>query len=98
MGADNLASFHLWQHWRDIACMTCIAVVARPGSLTRGPLSKAARILAAERIPEAEARRLPGLEPPAWVFLHAPLDATSSTALRAGGHGLELADLGQSLR
>lgn len=31
MGADNLAQFHQWRRWRDIARIMPIAVVARPG-------------------------------------------------------------------
>src|SRR3546814_8707040 len=31
MGADNLAQFHRWRNWRDIARLLPIAVVARPG-------------------------------------------------------------------
>src|SRR5665213_3785307 len=31
MGADNLASFHLWRDWRTIAATVPIAVIARPG-------------------------------------------------------------------
>ena len=31
MGADNLATFHLWQDWQDIARQMPIAVVDRPG-------------------------------------------------------------------
>lgn len=88
MGADNLAGFHRWQHWRGIAALVPIAVVARPGALTKGPLGKAARVLAASRVPENDARDLKRRRPPAWVFLHAPLDGTSSTALRARGQGL----------
>jgi nicotinate-nucleotide adenylyltransferase len=88
MGADNLAGFHRWQHWRGIASRIAIAVVARPGATTKGPLAKAARALAAWRLPEHDARKLKHRRPPAWVFLHAPLDATSSTALRAKGAGL----------
>jgi len=88
MGADNLAGFHRWQHWRGIASRVAIAVVARPGATTKGPLAKAARVLAAFRLPEYEARNLKRHRPPAWVFLHAPLDSNSSTALRARGHGL----------
>jgi nicotinate-nucleotide adenylyltransferase len=88
MGADNLADFHRWQHWQDIASRVAIAVVARPGATTKGPLAKAARVLGAFRLPEYEARNLKRHAPPAWVFLHAPLDSNSSTALRARGKGL----------
>ena len=31
MGADNLAQFHLWRDWRNIARTMPIAVIARPG-------------------------------------------------------------------
>ncbi|MBS1239339.1 MAG: nicotinic acid mononucleotide adenylyltransferase [Proteobacteria bacterium] len=31
MGADNLAQFHLWKDWREIAREMPIAVIARPG-------------------------------------------------------------------
>jgi nicotinate-nucleotide adenylyltransferase len=90
MGADNLVTFHRWQHWRDIAALVPIAVVARPGSLSKGPLGKAARALASARLPEWDAPSLARRRPPAWVFLHAPLVATSSTALRERGDGLAM--------
>ncbi len=31
MGSDNLAQFHRWKHWRQIARTMPIAVIARPG-------------------------------------------------------------------
>ena len=31
MGADNLAQFHRWKDWRQIARLMPIAVIARPG-------------------------------------------------------------------
>lgn len=88
MGADNLAGFHRWQQWQAIASRVAIAVVARPGATTKGPLAKAARVLAAYRVPEYQAATLKHRRAPAWIFLHAPLDAHSSTALRASGQGL----------
>lgn len=82
MGADNLATFHRWQSWREIAARLPLAVVDRPGA-TLSPLSSpAARTLAAERLPEADARLLPGLDPPAWTFLHGRRSTLSSTRLR----------------
>ncbi len=83
MGADNLATFHHWQHWRDIAQLVPIAVVDRPGWHLKALASPAARFLARSRLPEARAARLPGHKPPAWVFLSTRLSEASSTALRA---------------
>jgi nicotinate-nucleotide adenylyltransferase len=42
MGADNLRQFHLWRHWRDIADLTPVAVVDRPGSTLKATSSRAA--------------------------------------------------------
>jgi nicotinate-nucleotide adenylyltransferase len=85
MGADNLATFHLWQHWRDIAGLVPIAVVDRPGWHQPALASPAARYLARRRLPESAAGSLPGRKPPAWVFLSTRLSEASSTALRATG-------------
>jgi nicotinate-nucleotide adenylyltransferase len=83
MGADNLATFHHWQHWRDIAWTVPIAVVDRPGWHLKALASPAARYLARRRLPEGCAALLPGCKPPAWVFLSTRLSEASSTALRA---------------
>ena len=82
MGADNLASFHRWQNWRDIVETVPIAVVNRPGASLSPLFSPMAQAFGRARIPENEAGLLMRSRPPAWVFLHAPLDSTSSTALR----------------
>lgn len=82
MGADNLATFHLWQHWRDIARMVPIAVVDRPGWRLKALASPAARWLMPWRLPEEAAPLLPGRTPPAWVFLSTRLSELSSSALR----------------
>lgn len=83
MGADNLATFHRWQRWRDIAAMVPIAVIDRPGWRFPGLSSPAAQGLASARIREENARFLPFRKPPAWVFLTTRLSNQSSTALRA---------------
>ena len=83
MGADNLAAFHRWQCWRGIVSALPIAIVDRPGASRLALAAPAARAFRSARIGEAEAAALPSLAPPAWVFLHAPLDPTSSTGLRA---------------
>lgn len=82
MGADNLASLHRWERWRDIARMVPIAVVDRPGASYACLSARAAVALGRHRIDEAEARSLAFRRPPAWVFLHPPRDPISSTALR----------------
>ncbi len=82
MGADNLASFHRWHRWREIAALAPIAVIDRPGSTFAAVSGPAARALARFRIDESDARRLPSCEPPAWTILHGPRSDLSSTALR----------------
>ncbi|MCH9808938.1 MAG: nicotinate-nucleotide adenylyltransferase [Alphaproteobacteria bacterium] len=82
MGADNLADFHRWRRWRDIAASLPIAVVDRPGWRLAALSSPAAGALARNRQNEGNAANLAALEAPAWVFLTARLSPQSSTALR----------------
>jgi nicotinate-nucleotide adenylyltransferase len=82
MGADNLAGFHRWQDWRRIVDEVPFAVVDRPGSTLAALSSPAARQLARRRVPERSAAELAGMQPPAWVFLHGPRLALSSTEIR----------------
>ncbi len=82
MGADSLASFHLWRGWTQIMGETPVAVIARPDSAIRSRFSPAARRFAFARIPASAAPTLACRRPPAWVYLQAPLNFTSSTALR----------------
>ncbi|WP_035458537.1 nicotinate-nucleotide adenylyltransferase [Microvirga flocculans] len=82
MGADNLASFHRWRGWRRIARIMPMAVIDRPGWTLTALRSRSATALAPNRIAEADAPALPGLRPPAWVFLHGPRSHLSSTQLR----------------
>ncbi len=89
MGADNLASFHRWQHWRQIAEIMPIAVVDRPGWRHAGLSSPAALALKRYRLPESEAASLPQRKPPAWILLTIRLSGLSSTALRNAAPRLE---------
>ena len=84
MGADSLASFHHWEAFETIAALMPIAVIDRPGHTLTAPNALAGRRFARFRIDERQATRLAGLRPPAWVFLHGPRSALSSTALRRG--------------
>jgi len=85
MGGDNLAEFHRWRRWQEIARRLPMAVIARPGYTTKALASPAARVLAAARIPASRAPELTRQTPPAWVFLEERLDPASSTALRRRG-------------
>jgi nicotinate-nucleotide adenylyltransferase len=45
MGSDNLAQFHRWKHWREIAAAVPIAVVPRPGySVRASPASRSIKV------------------------------------------------------
>jgi nicotinate-nucleotide adenylyltransferase len=83
MGADNLAQFHRWGRWRDIVRAVPIGVFARPGWGGKARRSVAAQVYGKARAGRAE--RIAGRKAPAWVFVNLPMDATSSTAIRAAG-------------
>ncbi len=85
MGADNLAQFHRWKRWQDIAQMMPIAVIERPGDEDAPLSSKAAHALARYRIDESDAPLLMSMQPPAWVYLHGLKSPLSSTSLRMNG-------------
>ena len=82
MGADSLAGFHRWRGWTQILRAVPVAVVSRPWISLKSRSSPAARRFAAARLPFHRAKALPGLPPPAWIFLYGPLNFQSSTALR----------------
>jgi nicotinate-nucleotide adenylyltransferase len=84
MGGDNLASFHRWRGWTDIFHLMPIAVVARPGSLIDSRFAPATRKFAHDRLPSRAGALLATAKTPAWIYLRAPLNAASSTAIRAG--------------
>lgn len=83
MGGDSLMTFHYWKNWRALAQTVPIAVVARPGFEVAARTSPFARLLKQHRLPDRAARTLPQQKSPAWVYLPAPLNPISSTALRA---------------
>ena len=82
MGADNLAGFHKWQDWRSLVGTVPVAIVNRPGSSLSPMSAPMAKAYENYRLPEEMAALLPDMEPPAWTFLHAPLDASSSSKMR----------------
>ena len=82
MGADNLAQFHHWQNWREIAMTMPIAVIDRPGSTLSLVSSVMAKTFDYARIDEREAARLARMRTPAWTFIHGPRSSLSSSAIR----------------
>jgi nicotinate-nucleotide adenylyltransferase len=60
-------------------------VIARPGSAIKSRLAPAAVRFARYRLSSREARLLPLAAPPAWLYMRAPLNFSSSSAIRAGG-------------
>ncbi len=85
MGADNLAGFHRWERWREIAALMPIAVYIRPGNTRSAMYSPAATALARYRLDETDALMLPDLPAPAWVYLNGIMSGLSSTAIRNDG-------------
>jgi nicotinate-nucleotide adenylyltransferase len=85
MGADNLASFHLWGQWRDIMHRVPVGIIARPGDRISARLSRAARIYRAQQLPARASALLGRAEPPAWCFVNMPMNPQSSSGLRARG-------------
>lgn len=85
MGADNLASFHRWEKWREIMSLVPVAVMARPGQRISARLSPAARRFRRHRLRAREAARLGCSDAPAWVFVNVPMSDLSSTRIRADG-------------
>jgi nicotinate-nucleotide adenylyltransferase len=84
MGADNLAGFHRWRGWAQIFREVPLVVVARPGALMKSRFAPAARRFAHARRSARGAGVLAQGEPPLWIYLPAPLNSASSTAIRAG--------------
>lgn len=84
MGADSLQNFHLWRDWQQLALQVPIAVISRPGDGIRARLSPFARRFADARVPALAAAGLAAKAAPAWVYLPAPMQFQSSTAIRQG--------------
>lgn len=82
MGADNLAGFHHWQDWQQIAMTVPIAIVDRPGSTLSYLSSIMAKTFDHARVDENDAAALARMRPPAWTFIHGPRSPLSSTAIR----------------
>lgn len=85
LGADNFASLHRWDNWEWIMRHVPVGILARPGQRISARMSRAAGLFERHRLRGREAARLCLADPPAWCFVNVPLDASSSTAIRARG-------------
>ena len=90
MGADNLAQFHHWRDWREIARTVTIAVVARPGYDAGARASRAMGWLRRFVRPGTKAKQWTTWSPPALVLLRFYPDRGSATRLRAKAPGWHL--------
>lgn len=82
MGADLLIQLPRWRRWRAIVRDLPFAVLPRPGYTRRALAGQAARCLRGWRRPAHEAPVLSRMRA-GWVFLPAPENAASATAIRA---------------
>ena len=82
MGSDNLAQFHRWRHWRQIARTMPIAVIARPGYEAVARASPAGVWLNRFRRPTASLNPRARWSAPALIYLRFDPDPRSASALR----------------
>ena len=82
MGADNLAIFHKWRQWRDIARELPIAVVARPGYDESAALAPAMAWLRRHMHRREDAEFWTDWHLPALVILRFRPDSRSASAIR----------------
>jgi nicotinate-nucleotide adenylyltransferase len=82
MGGDNLAQLPRWKRWVELMERVPIAVFDRPQTSLKALAGKAAQRFARARVPQAAARDLSAMKPPAWAFFHTRLDPRSATEIR----------------
>lgn len=85
MGADNLASFHHWDRWREIIESVPLGVLARPGDRIPARTSKAAQLYGNYRLRKRDAFGIGYHAAPAWAFVNIPMVRISSSEIRAQG-------------
>lgn len=85
MGADNLAGFHRWQHWKDIIDIAPVAIFDRAPFSHTALRTKAAIAFKGRRLPECDIASL-SKRKGKWVYVLMRRHAASSTALRAAGN------------
>jgi nicotinate-nucleotide adenylyltransferase len=86
MGADILLQLPRWRRWREIVRLLPFAVLPRPGYNAAALAGQAAQLLRSQRHRAREACMVVRHDS-GWVFLVAPQDTTSATAIRAAREG-----------
>jgi nicotinate-nucleotide adenylyltransferase len=81
MGADNLASFHRWQRWRDILKLVPMAVFDRAPFSHTALHARAALALKAKRVRECDVASLID-HPGHWAYILMRRHPASSTKIR----------------
>ena len=84
MGADNLATVHLWKRWQRIFETIPVAVFDRAPYSYPSLASRAAIRYRHCRKPEHRARSLADRRPPSWTLILGPRHGASATAIRSG--------------
>lgn len=82
MGSDNLAQFHKWRNWRQIAREMPIAVIARPGYDDKALASPAMAWLRRYRLPAVGLSNRGEWSAPALIELRFDPDPRSATQIR----------------
>lgn len=82
MGADNLAGFHRWKSWREIAARVPIAILDRAPYGLRALHGRFALAYAKHRLNAALAVHLAASSAPRWVYLSIPRHPLSASYLR----------------
>ncbi len=98
MGSDNLAQFHRWRRWRDIARMMPIAVIARPGYDSTAIGSPAMAWLRPHRVRVSCMKDGACGNAPALTMLQFDPDPRSATAIRGGDPDWAQEYAGRSIR
>ena len=86
MGADNLTSFHRWDHWEWIIANFPVGVLARPNQRISARTSVAANRFRDHRLAASHAALLSSYQTPVWSLVNMPMMDLSSTAIRASGN------------
>ena len=84
MGSDNLETFNLWKNWKVIVDEVPIGIINRPGENYFTRKNIMTESCKAYKLPMSFRKLLAFKKPPAWCFISAPLNSTSSTQIRLG--------------